>query len=713
MILDPSGAPFQMPPELARHAREVVIREDGLPTLPDGTEIVARRYPSAERLDAFLAGLGPGGYGNLGYRAATFQNSATGIGTSRDKTTWGNYWSPWRIPDPELLAMYNGSDLAAKIVETEAEEMFRAGWEVRSRDVQKEALKDLDKKAAEIRLNELFLEGCVWGRVFGGALNLIGAEDGRNPDEELNEAAIRTFHYLNVVDRRFIWVQRYYSDMLSPKFGLPEIYLITNAVAHGGMYGTTNPPPGTRLAAVSIHESRTIRWDGAKTDVLTRQQLAGWTFSVLQRVYDPLRRFDGSFDSVDNLLADASQGVFKIKNLMEMIANNQKEALLSRMQLVDFARSVARAIMVDADAEDFERKTTTFAGVPELLDRKMMRLAAAARMPVTRLFGRAAAGLNATGESDERMWLSTVRTKQTNELGPKIKRAYQLMAAAKDQHVAAKQPDFQIEFAQLWEPTDMEQSDRELKVAQRDQIYLQEGVLTPEEVKLGRFGSGKFSSWVEVDADELQKTIDGQVKMDPYANEPVPEGSLVNAAQQGEMQSPVVPLPLPGAPDLAGSERQKAAESPQRSKIPPPGAKPRSDSASIATAVHHQLQGDYPDQAIAWVLSADWKGPVRVPVDKIDWANAETWQASHDPVHVGVMRDRIESGIEKPVILVRVPHSKLLRVIDGHHRVTAYKALDKNIKAYVAKVNATQGPWDEMHSMQKEGLLGSNQTQGA
>jgi uncharacterized protein len=731
------------------------IRNDGL------------NFPTAERIDAFVGGLSTppiSGYGWPGYRGATFQNQSTGIGTQRDKTTWGNYWAPWRIMDSELLAMFNGSALAAKIVTSAPKEMFRRGWEVHCRDLEDDDIKSLDKKSAALRMNELMLEGTIWGRLFGGAMNIIGAEDGGNPDEELDEGAIKTFHYLNVVDRRFVWVQRYYSDMLSPKYGLPEIYLITNIVSHGGMYGTTNPPPGIRLAAVSIHESRCIRYDGAETDVLTRQQLAGWTWSVLQRCYDILRRFDGAQNSVDNLLSDASQAVFKIKNLVDMIANNQKDAVLARMQLVDFSRSALRAIMVDADAEDFERKPTTFTGIPELIDRQQQLVAMAADMPLTRLFGRSPAGLNATGESDVRMWLDQIRSMQENELGPKIKRVYSLMAKAKDSGVkrTSDSPrnktdedfDFQVNFKPLWEPTDMEAADRGLKIAQRNQILIDEGVVTPEQVALGMFGSGKLSDWIEVDSDALQKTITGQVKFDPYAAQPAPEGSLVNAAQQGEAQSPVVPLPLPGSPDLAGSERQKEAESPQRTTEKPLLSKEtqnppdkdedgnpiprkptkdsidpihqrradnlgrprdaRYDSDAIASAVKHEMEADYEPELLDWVLSAHWKGPVRVPLDKIDFSNKDKWQATHDPVHVKVMKDRIESGIEKPVILVKVPSSKLMKIVDGHHRGTAYQEMGKNPRAYIAKVTTDRGPWDTLHTMQREtGMEGSNQLEGS
>jgi phage-related protein (TIGR01555 family) len=44
----------------------------------------------------------------------------------------------------------------------------------------------------------------------------------------------------------------------------------------------------------------------------------------------------------------------------------------------------------------------TFTGLPEVYDRVMMDVAGAARTPVAKLFGRSAAGLNATGENDIR-----------------------------------------------------------------------------------------------------------------------------------------------------------------------------------------------------------------------------------------------------------------------------------------------------------------------
>ena len=44
----------------------------------------------------------------------------------------------------------------------------------------------------------------------------------------------------------------------------------------------------------------------------------------------------------------------------------------------------------------------TFTGLADVYDRVMMDVAGAARTPVTKLFGRSPAGMNATGESDMR-----------------------------------------------------------------------------------------------------------------------------------------------------------------------------------------------------------------------------------------------------------------------------------------------------------------------
>jgi phage-related protein (TIGR01555 family) len=87
-------------------------------------------------------------------------------------------------------------------------------------------------------------------------------------------------------------------------------------------------------------------------------------------------------------------------------------------------------------------------------------VAAAAEMPVTILFGRSPAGLNATGESDIRAWYDTVVDAQTDQLKPALERLLKLIFAAKDSPTSGAIPErWTIEFNPLWQPTEKEQAE--------------------------------------------------------------------------------------------------------------------------------------------------------------------------------------------------------------------------------------------------------------
>jgi hypothetical protein len=100
------------------------------------------------------------------------------------------------------------------------------------------------------------------------------------------------------------------------------------------------------------------------------------------------------------LLTDGPQGVYKIKNLANLLGSNRKAALEDRLQTVEMLRSALRAVVVDTDNESFERQSFSFSGVPDVLDKLMLAAGCGhVPMPATKLMGQSPAGMNATGES--------------------------------------------------------------------------------------------------------------------------------------------------------------------------------------------------------------------------------------------------------------------------------------------------------------------------
>lgn len=420
-------------------------------------------------------------------RADNLENSFLGYGTSRDKLAYGSFVSGCRLTDVELNALYYSDDIGAKIVNDRPEEMFRRGYKVKADD--QSAADALKKKAEALGLDTKTLRTMQWARWQGGAIMAIGATDSPDLTKPLEPSRARDVRFLNVLDRRYVGVMSYQDNPFLPGYQEPEIYTVGGPV--GGNF--------------KIHASRVIRFDGVEeTDPVTRRQLGGWTYSVLQRPYDVMRKFATSFDSVSQLMADASQGVWSIQGLIDMIANN-KDELVTRMAFTDMTRSAGRAVMVDAETEGYTRVPTSFAGIDAVLDRFMMRVSAAADMPVTRLFGRSAAGMNATGEGDIRGWYDVLSAEQNNVLKPALMRVYEILAGGK------LPAGFDIEFNPLWEPTELEQETVTKMRADRYKVYVDMGALMPEQVAIAEYGSGEGE--IELDEAFLKESLDNEIEL--------------------------------------------------------------------------------------------------------------------------------------------------------------------------------------------------------
>jgi phage-related protein (TIGR01555 family) len=231
-----------------------------------------------------------------------------------------------------------------------------------------------------------------------------------------------------------------------------------------------------------------------------------------------------------------------VKGLMDMIAN-QPDVMNTRMQLVDQFRSVLRAIILDADTEEFERVTTSFAGIPDMLEQSWSRLASAARMPKTKLMGTSPGGLNATGDSDLELWHATVASEQRNTVQPNLERYLRIYATAR----GIRDPEsWTVKFAPLKLLSAKDRAAYQYNVAQRDQIYLQEGVLLPEEVALARFGSGTWSDEMPIDVDARREILKHRVDQEiEDARNPPPPPPVMVAPPKGAPPAPPAPLKPP------------------------------------------------------------------------------------------------------------------------------------------------------------------------
>lgn len=426
-----------------------------------------------------------------------WQNAYTGLGGVRDKqmahTIVGG--GP-TLSDDELDALFNTDDLAARIVCDLPLDATRGGFRLAIKGTSNEestsAANAIVAQAQQLGVMPKLREAWIWGRLYGAGAVFVGTDDGSKLSEPLELEKVRAIKFLNVLRRPQLRIEKRYERFDAPKFGEPELYEIVVGSKGSGQF---------------IHESRLVMFGGQMTArTQPRPNKSDWDNSVLQRVLDAVRMSSSSWLSVSHLLTDASQGVLKIQDFVKMLAGRGEDALRLRMQMMEMGRSVCRSLVVDADKESFERVATSFTGIPEVLDRMMMRVSSAAEEPQTRLFGRAPAGLNATGESDMRIWYDRVDNERNDKLRPQLEQMVRLIMAVDGGATKGKQLDeWEIHFPPLWQPTAKERAET-LKIKSDALVALVNGqIVHAEEAALKLAHEGDFD---EIDVDTLEELLE-------------------------------------------------------------------------------------------------------------------------------------------------------------------------------------------------------------
>lgn len=487
----------------------------------------------------------------------TWHNARTGRGDpARDKNA-GSSWRRGIYLDPETArSLFDQNDLAYTIVTALPEWGLRHGLGVRLEPPEDgeqpsairahEVRRALADDARRLDMMTHLIDAATWGGLYGGGLLLIGADDGRPTSEPLDLSRLASIDWLRVSDRTHAQVDAWDTDPASGRYGQPERYRIFEAT-HG---------PGAYVQGL-WHHSRVIVFPGARTSARTRRENGGWDLSVLDRVVSKLSLHDGIWADVGSMVADGSQGVWKIKGFFNAILSNRVEQLESRFAIADKARSIYRAILLDKDGEEFSYVHRQFSGIEGLLSQSAIRTAAAAQMPVTVLFGQSPGGMNATGDSDLSLWYDRVKSYRTHTLEPRISSLLRIMFAAAEGPTGGEEPSsWGIQWPPVREPSRQEVTNERHQQAQTDMIYHDLGVFDAATIAANRFGPNGYSVETVIEPARLEAMLEeADDDDDEPEGVPVPPGQIP-APPPGPAvpQSPPAPVGAARPPSAPSSD---------------------------------------------------------------------------------------------------------------------------------------------------------------
>ena len=435
------------------------------------------------------------------------------------------------VSDLEAAELWAGNDIAKRIIELPADEMYREGLELKTED--SKVSTELMKRLKAVGAFDALKRAKKVERAMGGSAIMPILNDAqRDLRKPLNRARIKDLTNLMVLEPRELEVVSYYNQFGHPKYRRPEIYRL-NPNTPGGVVSSST---------MEIHESRLIIWRGIHvTDRPLGELIPGWGHSILTLVKGALGRFDLTWNAISVLICDFAQAVIKMKNLARLVSEGKIDEIKARMLAVEISRSVCRAIMIDAE-EEYKRETTSVAGLPDLADRVASRLAASAGMPLTLVMGQSPKGLGNEGDSDLEWFYNLVGGMQEDD-EPQVREVVELCALDLDGPTKGKIPeDLSIEWRALWQPDDKTTAEARKSQMEADKGYVEMEVLTRDDVAQSRFGGDKYS---------FETTIDWEAREAETASlsraleeQEVEEAAAAAAAQAGN------PAPAPASPDM-------------------------------------------------------------------------------------------------------------------------------------------------------------------
>ena len=314
----------------------------------------------------------------------------------RDKRA-GLQFADEQIDDEQLISAYTFNWIAKKIITIPAEDSLRQ-WRKWSGDDAKAIHTEEQRLGLECKLNEALTKA----RLFGGAAIYIGTDQEQSEALDVESIGLGDIKYLTVLTRRELQAGELEQDPQNEFYGKPKEYTIS-----GG-------------SGDAIHPSRfaLLNGDEVADTWLASGMSYGWGESVLKSTSEAIKNAGGTFANVASLVYESNIDVIGVPDLMDNIGQEGYENnLLKRFSLAAMGKGINGTLIMDA-LETYNRKSTSFAQLTEIMSTFSLHCAAAADIPATRFLSQSASGLTATGEGDMKNYHDKLKSMQKLKIQP-------------------------------------------------------------------------------------------------------------------------------------------------------------------------------------------------------------------------------------------------------------------------------------------------------
>lgn len=361
----------------------------------------------------------------------------------------------------QLEAMYRGAWAVGVVVDAIAEDMTRAGIKITTSEEAK-SIEDFNVALTELGIMKSFQKLKKWARLYGGALGVIMI-DGQDMSSPLKIDRIQKgqFSGIQVYDRWQVIPDLSTVIRTGPDAGLPAYYTIVTSdvlIKNGyeadesGQIGNNEIKNASINGGIRVHHSRCIRQVGIELPYFQAITEQYWGMSVIERLLDRLLSFDNATMSAGNLINHANLRTVSVDGLRDAISAGgvALDGLVAFFDMMRELQSSEGLTLIDK-LDEFQSTSYTFAGLSDILLQFGQQLSGAGGIPLVRFFGQSPAGLNATGESDFRMYYDNINSLQEADFRNPLAKVLKIAFMSTFGRPAPR--DLSFSFVSLWQTT--------------------------------------------------------------------------------------------------------------------------------------------------------------------------------------------------------------------------------------------------------------------
>lgn len=361
---------------------------------------------------------------------------------------------------PQLAVMAQSSDYR-NVPETIAEEMTREWIDVTGDDQEKVDL--INKELERLCIKSLFRKHLENEMIFGRSqihINIKGDDDEDIPlvYDKVKKGTLGGF---NVIDPIWTTPTAYNSiDPTQPDFYKPSHWYVSGKSVHRD-----------RLLTLVMREC---------PDILKPvYNFAG--FSLLQQMQPYVERFQRTVDAVSDLIHTYSLTGLKTDMSNVLAGEDDIGDLVTRAAMFSQFKNNRNIMLIDGN-EEFFQINTPLTTLDSLITIAQQQVARPAKVPLIKLDGTPPSGLSSTADGEILVFNDHIRALQEGYVKDQLRVVITLVQC----HLFGEVDEsIDFTFRSLTQLTDKEKAEAKLTNAQADSIYVQDGVISSDDVRRG------------------------------------------------------------------------------------------------------------------------------------------------------------------------------------------------------------------------------------